>query len=151
MNLAPKLQLVKTSLTDEILPKENDNCSTCAGSTIYQQAYLLLLKYEFTIYQNEWIPWQGANRRILWAHKVLGLPWALKAVWSDWGGTSKNLLSEPCVTQQTRSHQPALGQKQCPSPFASPCWRMFSPFLPSYPGTICANSSISLHESLRTG
>lgn len=31
------------------MPNEDDHCSTCAGSTIYQQAYLLLSKYEFTL------------------------------------------------------------------------------------------------------
>lgn len=49
MNLAPKLQLVKISLIDEFMPNENDHCSTCTGSTIYQQAYLLVSKYEFTL------------------------------------------------------------------------------------------------------
>lgn len=48
MNLVAKLQLVKVSLRDEITPNEN-HFSTCAGSIIYQQAYLLLSKYEFTL------------------------------------------------------------------------------------------------------
>lgn len=31
---------------------------------------------------------------------ILGLAWTSKAVWSDWAGTPKHWLPEPCVTQE---------------------------------------------------
>lgn len=49
VNAAPKLQLVKRSLINEITRNENNHRSSCAGNIIYLQAYLLLTKYEFSL------------------------------------------------------------------------------------------------------
>lgn len=96
------------------MPNDNGHCPSCAGSPIFQLAYLLLSKDELAL---EHIKMNEHLAKVLKGEHGEHSLMDFKGFWSDWAGTSKHSLPEPCVTQKdTACPRKEQGQGSPPAP-----------------------------------